>query len=63
MRDIVERNLEVAAQCCLDINHRSISLTQASKPTNYYEVLLEMGELGGYTIKVCAEVSSAGRIR
>lgn len=26
LRDIVERNLEVAAQCCIDICHRIISL-------------------------------------
>jgi uncharacterized protein YutE (UPF0331/DUF86 family) len=25
LRDIVERNLEVAAQCCIDISHRIIS--------------------------------------
>ncbi|MBW1986751.1 MAG: DUF86 domain-containing protein [Deltaproteobacteria bacterium] len=46
LRDIVERNLEVAVQCCLDISHRIISLTQAPKPTDYYEALLKMGELG-----------------
>jgi uncharacterized protein YutE (UPF0331/DUF86 family) len=26
LRDIVERNLEIAAQCCIDISHRIISL-------------------------------------
>ncbi|MFP3868457.1 MAG: type VII toxin-antitoxin system HepT family RNase toxin [Desulfobacteraceae bacterium] len=45
LRDIVERNLEIAAQCCLDISHRIISLTESPKPTDYYEALLKMGEL------------------
>ena len=32
LRDIVERNLEIAAQCCIDISHRIISLEDARKP-------------------------------
>jgi len=46
LRDIVERNLEVAAQCCIDISHRIISLENARKPVDYYEAILCMGELG-----------------
>ena len=46
MRDIVERNLEIAAQCCIDISHRVISLEDARKPADYYEAILLMGELG-----------------
>lgn len=46
LRDIVERNLEVAAQCCIDISHRIIALEKAQKPTDYYEAILRMGELG-----------------
>lgn len=46
LRDIVERNLEIAAQCCIDISHRIISLEQAQKPSDYYEAILSMGELG-----------------
>lgn len=46
LRDIVERNLEVAAQCCLDICHRIISLEKFKKPRDYYESVLFMGELG-----------------
>lgn len=46
LRDIVERNLEVAAQCCIDICHRIISLENARKPQDYYEAILRMGELG-----------------
>jgi uncharacterized protein YutE (UPF0331/DUF86 family) len=46
LRDIAERNLEVAAQCCLDLCHRIIVVEEARKPTDYYEAILMMGELG-----------------
>jgi uncharacterized protein YutE (UPF0331/DUF86 family) len=46
LRDIVERNLEIAAQCCIDISHRIITLEQALKPRDYYEAILRLGELG-----------------
>lgn len=46
LRDIVERNLEVAIQCCIDISHRIIVIEQAAKPRDYYEAILRMGELG-----------------
>jgi uncharacterized protein YutE (UPF0331/DUF86 family) len=45
LRDIVERNLEIAAQCCIDISHRIISLEGAQKPVDYQEAILRMGEL------------------
>ncbi len=45
LRDIVERNLEIAAQCCLDIAHRIISLERARKPVDYYDAILRLGEL------------------
>ena len=46
LRDIVERNLEITAQCCIDICHRIIALENAKKPQDYYEAILRMGELG-----------------
>jgi uncharacterized protein YutE (UPF0331/DUF86 family) len=46
LRDIVERNLEVAIQCCIDISHRVNALEQAAKPRDYYEAILQMGDLG-----------------
>jgi uncharacterized protein YutE (UPF0331/DUF86 family) len=46
LRDIVERNLEVAAQCCIDLSHRIIAIEQAAKPRDYHEAILRMGELG-----------------
>jgi uncharacterized protein YutE (UPF0331/DUF86 family) len=46
LRDIAERNLEIAAQCCLDICHRIISIEKALKPGDYHEAFLRMSELG-----------------
>jgi uncharacterized protein YutE (UPF0331/DUF86 family) len=46
LRDIVERNLEVAAQACIDICHRLIALGSARKPVDYYEAFLIVGEMG-----------------
>jgi uncharacterized protein YutE (UPF0331/DUF86 family) len=46
LRDIVERNLEIAAQCCLDICHRIISIEKALKPGDYHEAFLRISELG-----------------
>jgi len=46
LRDIVERNLEICAQCCIDICHRIIVLENAQKPVDYYQAILMMGELG-----------------
>lgn len=45
LKDIVERNLEIAAQCCIDISHRIISLENARKPADYREAILRLGEL------------------
>jgi uncharacterized protein YutE (UPF0331/DUF86 family) len=46
LRDIVERNLEIAAQACIDICHRIIAMEKAPKPADYYEAFLILGELG-----------------
>lgn len=46
LRDIAERHLEVAAQCCLDICHRIIALEGARKARDYRDTILRMGELG-----------------
>jgi uncharacterized protein YutE (UPF0331/DUF86 family) len=45
LRDIVERNLEVAVQCIIDICHRIIALENAQKPTDYYQAILAMSGL------------------
>ncbi len=45
LRDIVERNLEVAAQCCIDIGNRIHSLEDAPRPRDYFESILYLGNL------------------
>jgi uncharacterized protein YutE (UPF0331/DUF86 family) len=46
LRDIVERNLEVAAQCCIDISNRIISIENAKKPVDYYDAIMILAEIG-----------------
>ena len=45
LRDIAERNLEVAAQCCIDICNKIISREQARKPADAHDAILGMAEL------------------
>jgi uncharacterized protein YutE (UPF0331/DUF86 family) len=45
LRDIVERNLEVAIQCLIDMGNRIISIEDAEKPKDYYEIFLILGSL------------------
>jgi uncharacterized protein YutE (UPF0331/DUF86 family) len=46
LRDIVERNLEVAGQCCIDISHSISALEKALNPADCCEAISRMGELG-----------------
>ncbi|HSV84940.1 MAG TPA: DUF86 domain-containing protein [Levilinea sp.] len=45
LRDIVERNLEVSIQCCIDICHRIIVTENSRKPSSYYEGFLILAEM------------------
>ena len=46
LRDIVERNLEISAQCVIDICNKIISIENAQRPDDYYGAILRMGEIG-----------------
>lgn len=46
LRDIVERNLEISAQCVIDICNRIISIENAQRPADYYGAIMRMGEMG-----------------
>ena len=46
LQDVVERNLEVAAQSCIDIANRIISLEDLQKPSDYYRAIEILGEAG-----------------
>ncbi len=46
LQDIVERNLEVAAQAVIDIANRIISIEGLQKPRDYYEAIIRIGEAG-----------------
>ena len=43
-QDIIERNLQVAAQAVIDIANRIISLGSLGKPRDYYEAILRLGQ-------------------
>jgi len=63
LRDIVERNLEVAAQCCIDIANRIIATEEAPQPSDYYESLLRLGELGVLPIEFARRFASVAGLR
>lgn len=45
LRDIVERTIEIAAQCVIDTCNRIISLEGAQRSADYYEAIVRMGDL------------------
>jgi uncharacterized protein YutE (UPF0331/DUF86 family) len=45
-QDIIERNLQVAAQSVVDIANRIISLDALEKPRDYYGAILILGQAG-----------------
>ena len=45
LKDIVERNLQVAIQCLIDVANRIISIEDAQKPRDYYEAFLILGNI------------------
>ncbi|MBW1837996.1 MAG: DUF86 domain-containing protein [Deltaproteobacteria bacterium] len=46
LQDIIERNLQVAAQAVIDISNRIISIEGLEKPRDYYEAIIRLGEAG-----------------
>jgi len=63
LRDIVERNPEVAAQCCIDIANRIIALESAPRPTDYDESLLRLGEIGILPFEFAQRIAPLGGFR
>lgn len=45
LKDIVERNLEVAVQCLIDMANRIISIEETRKPRDYYEAFVILGDI------------------
>ena len=63
LRDIVERNLEIAAQCCIDICHRIINTEGARKPVDYYEAFIILGEIGVLPIEFARKMAPLAGFR
>lgn len=63
LRDIVERNLEIAAQCCIDICHRIINLEGARKPLDYYEGFIILSEMGVLPVDFAKKIAPLAGFR
>jgi uncharacterized protein YutE (UPF0331/DUF86 family) len=63
MRDIVERNLQVAAQCCIDICHRIIVIEDAQRPSDYYGAILGLGDLGVLPVEFARHLAPIAGLR
>lgn len=63
LRDIVERNLEVAIQCCIAMAHRIISIEEAVKPTDYYEGFIILGQMKVLPIDFSKKIASMAGFR
>ena len=63
LRDIAERNLEIAAQCCIDICHRIINLENARKPLDYYEAFIILSEIGVLPIDFAKRIAPLAGLR
>lgn len=63
LQDVVERNLEVAAQACIDIANRIISIEQLEKPRDYYEAILRLGEAGTLPVDLARRLAPLAGFR
>lgn len=63
LRDIVERNLEIAIQCCIDVANRIISLEEAPRPRDSYESIMRLGELGVLPIERARRLAPMAGLR
>ena len=63
LRDIVERNLEVAAQCCIDIANRIISIEGIEKPQDYYGAIVKLGQKGVFPIDFAKKLAPIAGFR
>jgi uncharacterized protein YutE (UPF0331/DUF86 family) len=59
----VERNLEIAAQCCIDISNRIISIERIQKPKDYHEAILRIGEIGVLPMKFALKMAPIAGFR
>ena len=59
--DIVERNLAVVAQCCLD--NRVISLEDLDKPHDYYGAFIALGQTGILPLKSARSLAGIAGFR
>ena len=63
LKDIVERNLEVAAQACIDIANRIISMEQLEKPRDAYGAIEMLGKVAIVPRKLAEKLAPIAGLR
>jgi uncharacterized protein YutE (UPF0331/DUF86 family) len=63
LQDVIERNFEVAAQACIDIANRIISLENLGKPADYYQAIERLGENGIIPVELARKMAPMAGFR
>lgn len=63
LKDIVERNLEVAAQACIDIANRVITVEGLDKPSDAYGAIEMLGKVAVLPIDLAHRLSPIAGFR
>lgn len=63
VQDIAERNLQIAAQCCIDIGNHIISVKKTSLPEGYGEIFVKLHEIGVIDEKTTQEMAKIAGFR
>ncbi|MEA3239417.1 MAG: DUF86 domain-containing protein [Candidatus Bipolaricaulota bacterium] len=63
LKDIVERNLEVAAQACIDIANRVITVEGLDKPSDAYGAIEMLGKMAVLPIDLARRLSPIAGFR
>lgn len=62
-RDIIERNFEIAAECCIDIASKIISLEGYPKPVDAHGTFITLGENGVLPEKLARKIAPLAGFR
>jgi len=63
LQDRVERNLQVAIQCCLDIGNRLLAAAGQPPPASYRDVFLTLGRLGALPPQLAGNLADMASFR
>lgn len=63
IQDITERNLQIAAQCCIDIGNHIISVKRTSFPESYSDIFVKLHDIGVIDKKTSQKMSKIAGFR